>query len=178
MNRIRRDACGGLAQRIERRQPPARASADRQRKSLWTYQDFPRMKHGCGLVAVTDWTWTDHGLGLCAVVDWIWSRSSCGHGQFTDWTRTCYRIARERGLCADTDKLRSRSRTGCGHGPDMVTVKMRAWTDHGRGCGLDMDKLPARSRTGRGHGLATDIISDNGADFFGQAATNSRTTEP
>ena len=123
------------------------------------------MKHGRGLVAATDWTRTDQRFGLCAVVDWTWSRTSCGHGQFTDWTRTCFRTARERGLCADTDKLRSRSRTGCGHG--------RTWSRSRCGLGLtadaDADWIWTRqvavtvtvwSRTGCGHGLTTDADAD------------------
>jgi len=113
------------------------------------------MKHGCGLVAATNWTRTGQGLGLCVVVD---------------WTPTCMRTGCERGLCADTDKLRSWSRTCCGHGPDMVmdtanlwslsvhglaTAKMGARTDCGRGCGLDKatasrpDNWPDISRINR-----------------------------
>ena len=102
------------------------------------------MKHGCGLVAATDWTRTDQGLGLCADVDW--SRTSCGHGQFTDWTRICLRTACERGLCADTDKLRSRSRTGHGHGYGQDTVTVWTWTVCGHG------HAAVWSRTGHDHG--------------------------
>ena len=155
MNRIRRGACGGLAQRIERRQPPARASADRQRKSPWTYLDFPRMKHGRGLVAATDWTWTDQGFGLCAVVDWTWSRTNCGHGQFTDWTRTYLRTRRGSGLFAATDKIRSWSRTGHGHGygQDMRSrTGPRPRTGCGHGHGLDVDCVRTRTCCG----LVTD----------------------
>lgn len=56
-----------------------------------------------GLVADSAWarTWTDHGLGQSAA---------------TGWPRRWLRNGHERGFCADSDKLRTRSRTVCGHG--------------------------------------------------------------
>lgn len=98
-----------------------------------------------------------------------------GCGQCKEWTQTCLRTARERGMCAATDKLRSWLRTGCGHG--LITDADADWTWSIHGYGLDMDWTKIRIVRGRGLDTVTDKSrsrSGHGLDT-GKYADRSRT---
>lgn len=90
---------------------------------------------------------TGRDCGLWAELDETWFRTIRGRGQFWGRTRTCLRTGRERGLCADTDKLQSRSRTGrCRTRPGHFTntALAIAWTIRRMLCGLSTGRQPGR----------------------------------